>query len=189
MKTREKLTEFEIKFAKFKKNREQVPLELLRTKYAKAYGELVEWLEDYAEWYTREYIGIFALEENPKDPAGNEWLRKKLAEIESEERKPGRLYQKIRDSLIEDLDEEKFQANVRQLRNQFETWAYVPFVQHYNSFSGSPDKGRIYNSYINAYWQPDSHMPSGGFWRNENGDYITSDYPPQFTVYTTKQKG
>ena len=173
------MDEFGVRFLRLKNNRDNIPLEQLTTKYAKAYNALVGWLEKYAEWFTQEYINCFALSENPKDAAGNEWLRKKIEAIKAEERKPGGLYQRIRDSLIEDLDEKEFEMNVWRLWDRLEKEAYDPYLQRYNRWIGEPGNRWIYNSLLGLYWLPDEKMEDGGYWIKQDRSYGRMGYPPR----------
>lgn len=173
------MEEAKVNFAKLKANREKIPLDQLTTKYAKAYNALVDWLEKYAAWFTQEYINCLALKENPEDTAGNEWLHKKLAAIKEEERKPGGLYQRIRDSLIEDLDEEEFRMNVWRLYDRMEKEAWDPYQQRYNRWIGSPGNRWIYNALFDAYWLPNPEYSEGGYWIDVHRQYKRMNYPPK----------
>ena len=173
------MDEFGVRFLRLKNNRDNIPLEQLTTKYAKAYNALVGWLEKYAEWFTQEYINCLALSENPKDAAGNEWLRKKIEAIKAEERKPGGLYQRIRDSLIEDLDQKEFEMNVWRLWDRLEKEAYDPYLQRYNRWIGEPGNRWIYNSLLGLYWLPDEKMEDGGYWIKQDRGYGRMGYPPR----------
>jgi len=173
------MDEFGVRFLRLKNNRDNIPLEQLTTKYAKAYNALVEWLEKYAEWFTQEYINCLALSENPKDTAGNEWLRKKIEAIKAEERKPGGLYQRIRDSLIEDLDQKEFEMNVWRLWDRLEKEAYDPYLQRYNRWIGEPGNRWIYNSLLDLYWLPDEKWEEGGYWIKQDRSYGRMGYPPR----------
>ena len=75
------MDEFGVRFLRLKNNRDNIPLEQLTTKYAKAYNALVGWLEKYAEWFTQEYINCLALSENPKDTAGNAKMQSQTTDI------------------------------------------------------------------------------------------------------------
>lgn len=173
------MKEFEVKFSRLKSNREQIPLGQLTTKYAKAYNALVKWLEDYAEWFTEEYINSLALPEHPKDKAGATWLRKKIEAIKAEERKPGGLYQRIRDSLIDALDEKEFEMNVWRLYDRLEKEAWDPYQQRFNHWIGKPGNRWIYNSVFNAFWLPDEKLEDGGYWIRQDRGFQRMGYPPK----------
>ena len=173
------MEEFKVRFARLQSNREKVPMEQLTTKYAAAYNALVKWLEEYAEWVTAEYLKLCAVPIKPEDKVGNEWLAKKSNAILAEERKPGGLYQRIRDSLIEDLNQEEFEMNVWRLWDRLEKEAYDPYLQRYNRWIGKPGNRWIYNSLFDAYWLPDPEYSEGGYWIDVNRKYKRMNYPPK----------
>ena len=179
MNTAEYMEEFKVRFARLQNNRAKVPKEELLTKYAKAYNALVEWLEKYAEWYAWEYMKLLAIPMKPDDKAGNEWLTKKSTTILDEERKPGGLFQRIRDSLIEDLDQKEFEMNVWRLHDRLEKEAYDPYQQRFNRWIGSPGNRWIYNSLFDAYWLPEEGHSDGGYWIDINRKYKRMGYPPK----------
>lgn len=179
MNTAEYMEEFKVKFARLQNNRAKVPKEELTTKYAKAYNALVEWLEQYAEWFAQEYVKLLAVPMKPEDKAGNEWLVKKTTTILNEERKPGGLFQRIRDSLIEDLDQKEFEMNVWRLHDRLEKEAYDPYQQRFNRWIGKPGNRWIYNSLFDAYWLPEEGRSDGGYWIDINRQYKRMGYPPR----------
>ena len=180
MDTRAYMEEFKVKFARLQSNRAKVPPEELKTKYAKAYTALVGWLEKYAEWYTQEYINTLALPEHPNDETGVAWLRKKIAAIKEEERKTGGLYQRIRDSLIEDLDQKEFEMNVWRLWDRLEKEAYDPYQQRFNRWVGEPGNRWIYNSLFGLFWLPvEDDKDDGGYWIRQDHVCMRTGYPPK----------
>ena len=77
----ERLKKFDADFDRLKKNREKVPLEQLRTRYADAYNALVAEVEAGAAWFADTYIKLLVdhFPRHQKDTAGNEWLDRRLA--------------------------------------------------------------------------------------------------------------
>lgn len=69
-----RLKRFFADFEKLCHNREKVPLQQLRTKYARSYNTLVAEVIDGADWYFRKYIEALAFPTDPLDIAGNDWL-------------------------------------------------------------------------------------------------------------------
>ena len=102
----ERLKKFDADFDRLKKNREKVPLEQLRTRYADAYNALVAEVQAGADWYAGAYISLLVghFPRHPKDAAGNEWLDRKIAAIRAEEEKPGGRVERYRAALLERLD-------------------------------------------------------------------------------------
>ena len=97
----ERLQKFDADFARLKLNREKVPLEQLRTRYAKAYNATVAEVEAGAAWFADTYIKLLVdrFPRHPKDTAGNEWLDRRLAAIRAEEEKPGGRVERYRAAL------------------------------------------------------------------------------------------
>lgn len=173
------MKEFEANFSRLKSNREKIPLEQLTTKYAKAYNKLVADIEAYAEWFAGEYIKALAIRRHPKDGAGNAWLQKKVASILEEERKPGGLYQQLRDALIEDLDQEKFRDRVWRIHDRLMREAYDPYQQRFNKWIGKPGNRWIYNYLFGWFWNPDTERYGHPYWMDRDWNFMSDDYPPK----------
>lgn len=182
MTTDERFKKFDADFGKLKRNRENIPLDRLTTRYTKAYNALLADLEEFAEWFTGEYIKTLAIPQHPKDEAGNAWLQKKVDAILAEERKPGGLYQQLRDALIDDLDREKFEDRVWRIHDRLMREAYDPYQQRFNKWVGQPDKRWIYNSLFDAFWKEDLQSGDGGYWIDMNHNYKMEGYRPQIKV-------
>ena len=158
------MEQFEANFSKLKHNREMVPLEDLQTKYAKAYDSLVEWLEQYVEWFAEFTIKSQAPPEYPTDDAGNAWLRDKITEIKAEEKSPGGIYHKMREALIDNLDRAAFEKEAQRLYERLRAEAYDPYQQRFNVWSGPPDDRWIYNHLFEAWWLFNPNSDEGGNW-------------------------
>lgn len=81
---REMMARFNDTFRKLKTNREQVPLEVLQTKYGKAYQKLTKEMADLADWFAarlRERMPF------PMHPKGH---RRESAAIAADRRRPRR---------------------------------------------------------------------------------------------------
>ena len=72
---REMMARFNDTFRKLKTNREQVPLEVLQTKYSKAYQKLTKEMADLADWFAARLRERMPFPMHPKDIAGNRQLR------------------------------------------------------------------------------------------------------------------
>lgn len=70
----EQFRKFNADFAQLRRNREQVPLEQLQTRFAKAYNALIAEVQIGADWFadacTKRLIDRFP--RHPDDHAGNE---------------------------------------------------------------------------------------------------------------------
>ena len=189
MTTSERFKKFDADFARLKNNREKIPLDQLTTRYAKAYNALVAELEEFAEWFTVEYIKTLAIKRHPKDEAGNDLLQKKIDSILEDERKPGGLYQQLRDALIIDLDREKFEDRVWRIHDRLMREAYDPYQQRFNKLVGKPDNRWIYNSLFDAFWKDSSEVPEGGYWTDKDGKCKGFWYPPRLDPEAQKEEG
>lgn len=179
MTTSERFAKFDEDFARLKNNREKVPLEQLKTRYAKAYNSLVASIEEYAEWFTQEYIDTLAIQTNPKDEAGNAWLKKKVDAILAEERGANGKYQQGLDALIQNLDREGFEHKVWEIHDRLMREAYDPYQQRYNRWIGEPGNRWIYNSLFKAYWKVDPESSDGGYWIDKDWNHKGLGYPPK----------
>ncbi len=188
MTTSERFKKFDADFARFKGNREKVPLDQLKTRYAKAYNALVADIEEYAEWFTGEYIKSLAIQRHPKDEAGNAWLEKKVKAILDEERKPGGLFQQGRDALIDDLDREKFEDRVWRIHDRLMREAYDPYQQRFNKWVGQPDNRWIYNSLFDAFWKEDPQVTEGGYWIDKEWNHKGFGYKPNLAPEQAKEE-
>lgn len=155
---REMMARFNDTFRKLKTNREQVPLEVLQTKYGKAYQKLTKEMADLADWF---------------------------AAVLAEESQPGALMDQYRKALIDDLDYDKFLDLVWQLYHRTEE-AYEPYWQKYNFWHVYPDGHRWIRNHITGFfWQngqpgndSDSFTNEGGYWMDSKGEYQGAAFPP-----------
>ena len=86
----ERLKQFHADFEKLKHNRDQVPLDILTTRYAAGYNAQVAKVQEGADWFFSKYLETLAFPTHPKDEAGNKWLAECLAILEADEKKPGK---------------------------------------------------------------------------------------------------
>lgn len=86
---REMMARFNDTFRKLKTNREQVPLEVLQTKYGKAYQKLTKEMTDLADWFAARLRERMPFPMHPKDIAGNRQLSQQIAAVLAEESQPG----------------------------------------------------------------------------------------------------
>lgn len=176
---REMMARFNDTFRKLKTNREQVPLEVLTTKYATGYKKLVDELTDLADWLARCYFQELAFPTNPADKAGNEWLDRKIESIKVEESQPGGLVEQYRKALIDDLSEEKYQGLVWRIYDRMDREAFDPYQQRYNRWIGPPENRWIYNSLFKAYWLKKPDYDDGGYWIDKEYNFKHMGHPPK----------
>ena len=111
-----------------------MPLEVLQTKYGKAYQKLTKEMADLADWFAARLRERMPFPMHPKDIAGNRQLSQQIAAVLAEESQPGALMDQYRKALIDDLDYDKFLDLVWQLYHRTEE-AYEPYWQ--NTTSGT----------------------------------------------------
>lgn len=175
----QRLARFHSDLEKLKHNREKVPLQQLQTKYARAYNTLVAEIEDGAAWFHRKYLELLAFPTHPNDTAGNEWLAKRIAAIEAEEKKPGGLADQFHAALIDRMDLDEYENLVYRSYERRLREAFDPYWQRHNKWVGPPERRWIYNDIIKKFWWPKTEgYPASGCWINQ--DYTGHDfrYPP-----------
>lgn len=175
----EKYQHFRELHDKLIRNRQQVPLEVLTTKYATGYKKMVDELTELADWWARCYFQELSFPTNPADKAGNEWLERKIESIKVEESQPGGLVEQYRKALIDDLSEEKYQELVWRIYDRMDREAFEPYQQRYNRWIGPPENRWIYNGLFKAYWKPVPDYEDGGYWINQQGEYVRMGHPPK----------
>ena len=183
---REMMARFNDTFRKLKTNREQVPLEVLQTKYGKAYQKLTKEMANLADWFAARLRERMPFPMHPKDIAGNRQLSQQIAAVLAEESQPGALMDQYRKALIDDLDYDKFLDLVWQLYRRTEE-AYEPYWQKYNFWHVYPDGHRWIRNHITGFfWQngqppgndSDSFTNEGGYWMDSKGEYQGAAFPP-----------
>lgn len=155
---REMMARFNDTFRKLKTNREQVPLEVLQTKYGKAYQKLTKEMADLADWFAARLRERMPFPMHPKDIAGNRQLSQQIAAVLAEESQPGALMDQYRKALIDDLD----------------FWHVYPDGHRW-----------IRNHITGFFWQngqpgndSDSFTNEGGYWMDSKGEYQGAAFPP-----------
>lgn len=188
----ERLQKFDADFAKLQHNREKVPLEELRTRYAKAYNALVAEVEAGADWFAATYINtlIGGFPIDAQDAAGNERLRDRVKAIIAEERKPGGRFERYKAALLERLDRREFEQLVWEIFDRVEREAYDPYFQQHCRWTGEPGKRWIYSDVLKMFWcdpdrRPDHWKEKGYF---DDGCWISADWKKQDARYTPKIK-
>ena len=175
---KERLDAFDRAFKKLKANREKVPLEILRTKYAAPYEATVKAVLEGADWFADEYIRVLDFPRHPADKAANEWLQRKIDAIIKQEAKPGGLVEQYRAALIDRLDMDEYHDLVWRRYDRLLREAFDPYWQRHNRWTGKPGNRWIYNDIFKKFWHPPCEKyPSGGW---INSDYTGWDgrFPP-----------
>lgn len=176
MTEKEYLAKFDADFQKLKHNREKVPLEELRTRYAKSYEALLDDVRANADWWIDTYIRTVGFTVAKDDDAGVAALRKRIETILEEERKPGGLFTQAYAALIDQLDETAFQQKAWEIYHALDTDAYDAYFQRFNQYPA--DGSRIYNSLIKAFWDPAPARYDQPCWVDKDGLYRSDEHPP-----------
>lgn len=176
MTEKEYLEKFNADFQKLKHNREKVPLEELRTRYAKSYEALLDDIRANADWWIDTYIQTVGFKVARDDDAAVAALRKRIDNILEEERKPGGLFTQAYAALIDQLDETAFQQKAWEIYHALDTDAYDAYFQRFNQYPA--DGSRIYNSLIKAFWDPAPARYDQPCWVDEDGLYRSDEHPP-----------
>lgn len=177
----DKLQNFHNAFRKLKTNRERVPLVELQGRFGKQYNALVAEVIDGADWFFHRYMKVLAFPIHPKDIAGNEWLAKRIAAIEEEEKRPGGLVEQYRAALIERLDLAEFESLVHQGYERRLNEVFDPYWQRH---CRRLDSGWVYNDIFNKFWLPPCEgYPSGG-WINDDHSGWDGRFPPHLKEET-----
>lgn len=187
MTDKEQLQKFDADFARLQHNRGQVPIERLRTKYAKAYNALIADVQAGADWFSDTYIKMMVDDwpRHPRDTAGNEWLDRRLAAILDEERRPGGRFEQYRAALLDRLDRPAFEQLVWEIYNRLELEAYLPYFYRHCKWIGGPGERWIYNDILKMYWCDPDRRPSG--WKKKgyfkDGCWVSRDWSKQDCSY------
>lgn len=180
MTDREWLDKFNADFQKLQHNREKIPLDQLRTRYARSYNALLEEVIQDADWFAARYRECLAFPRHPEDKAGNEWLDKRLAAILEEENRPGGRVERYRAALTDRLDRDEFEQLVWEIYDRMEREAFDPYWQRHNRWVGEQGNRWIYNDIIKKYWYGPERRGEGktGFWINIDYTGEDSRFPP-----------
>ncbi len=179
---KKRIQKFEADFGKLRRNREQVPLEELQGRYAKAYEKLLQEVRADADWFADAWLAplMQRFPRSPKDTKGNIWLDSKINAILQEESRPGGLADQYKAALIDRLDWDEYLTLVWKRYDRLYREAFSPYWKRHCHWTGSPGKRRIYNDIWDAYWVPAEGGPDGGYWIGDNsGGRERWYYPPQ----------
>jgi hypothetical protein len=168
----EHFNRMEADFGKLCQNRAKVPLDILQSRYAKAYNHLVEDLKQHI----RDYIDDMAALKYPRsDSAGsqkaNEWLEKQFERIKQEEQQPGKAYEVMEAGLIGDLDVNAFMAATFLVFDRMDK-PYQKYWDAHCQWTGPPGRRWIYNGILKKFWLPEwpGVYPNGCWIKNDYSD-------------------
>jgi len=179
---KEHIQKFEADFGKLRRNREKIPLQALQSRYAKAYGRLVQEVRSDADWFADADLSLLIqhFPRHPKDAAGNEELDLRIKAILHDESRPGGLADQYKAALIDRLDWDEYLTLVWKIYDRLYREAFSPYWKRHCHWAGAPGKRRIYNDIWQAYWVSEEGGMDGGYWIGENRtDPERWYYPPQ----------
>lgn len=175
---REWLDKLDADFTRLQHNREKVPLDQLRTRYAKAYNALVVELGQDADWFAARYRECLAFPMHPEEKAGNDWLEKRIAAILEDEKKPGGRVERYRAALIDHMDRAEFEQLVFEIYDRLEREAFAPYWNRHCCWVGEAGKRWIYNDIFKKFWLPSCEQYPGGGWINNDYSGWDGRFPP-----------
>ena len=142
-------------FEKYKKNREKVPLEILKTKYKKPYEALEAKLAKELQWYVNEiaFLGIYDIGKDLKDDGLKKWGQE-IARIYKEEEDAG-LPKILGTAVFKHMDLREFENYVcYTLTHRIRYEVYAPYwLEHCKT-----DGGITTNDLIGMTWDPEAHV-------------------------------
>ena len=178
----ELIAKFEDDFGKLVRNREQVPMDKLRTTYKKSYDALVTVITEFADWFADRYLQtmIDSWPRHERDVAGNEWMERRINVILDQENQPGGLREQWRAALIDRLDKEEYQRLVWQRYELLEKKVFDPYWQRHNRWRGEPGNRWIFNDIIQRFWLPpgENEKYPDGAWINSKFEVYATSWPP-----------
>ncbi len=172
----ELITKFEEAFKRLKRNRENVPIEQLRTRYAGPYKALLAKVTEGADWFADRYIQELAFPRHPEDAEGNAWLDERIADILQDEKRPGGRVARYRAALTDRLDGYEYYQIVWEIYDRLCREAFAPYWQKH---CRRLENGVIYSDIFNKIWWPKSEgAPGNGCWINKDRTGHDCRYPP-----------
>lgn len=175
--TEERCAQIEEAYAKLVRNRAQVPLKVLKTKFAKSYNKLLFELKEHIDFFIDDTIDNLC-ERDVFSEEWNSWLDDRCAEAKAAERGIGGAYNCAYHALLINLDINGFFDALDPLFERIEA-AYSLYWNAHCFWSGPPENRRIWNSIRNQYWYPTWHWhPVPGYWLDEDGNNPYGFRPP-----------
>ena len=187
MTQKEEYERFQQNMDRLKRNRDQIPLADLQTRYASAYNSLINEIEEYALRHADDLIAEISPPEHPKTVDANRDLHQRVKAVKDRERGQNGIYRKMKEALINDLDELKYYDHVWELYRVLYDTCFEPYV---NSFSrkvtGRDGKEFWWNALLHACWKENPELNGviccgryGGAWIGEGGQVKSFEYPPE----------
>ena len=166
------LTDCERAIEKLKKNREHVPLEVLKTRYASAYQELLDNIRDMVGELMKRIL-VQSLPFCGDDPNGKKQFLKEIQRIFEEEEVKD-IFRKISHAVFQEYDlygalEIAEQVWVRICREAYGPYWLSHCYEH---------KGLIHNSIIHMVWDREHEI-----WVDRDHGRVTVMLPPSMELF------
>ena len=146
-------------FERYKKNRQNVPLETLKTKYRKPYEALKLKLKEELQWYVRQlsFLGIYEVLKKDKDDLIPIW-REQIEKIYQEEEAKG-LPKLLERAIYRHMDMREFETLVCEtLTNRIHYEVYAPYWLK----NCRTENGKITNDLLDGMvWDPEHNLWEG----------------------------
>lgn len=162
-----------------KRNVENVPEELLRTKYQRAYKALTDKIRKTGQMMVNVIFEEFMPLPIREDAADTSEYKKTLAAIEEREGQQGGVISQMQDALLKQQDIENFYDLTVKYWQVIYYEAWEPYFLRHCRWVGKPDERRIYCDLFRASWQPYPKYKKLGHWILQNGERapVPSYYP------------
>lgn len=168
------LSELEENLEKLRKNKENVPVELLRTRYAKSYARLCGKIRTEMQAVLREFV-VLGVPFAANDSEGvREYLRKCQQIIDEEDRAGG--FEGMNRVLFTEYSVEKAIQEILPVYTRIREEAYGPYWRKHCSIRIHPETGtkEIYNDLIGMFWDPGRKL-----WIRPSDGAFSIMYPPE----------
>lgn len=146
-------------FEMYKKNRQNVPLETLKTKYQKPYEALKLKLKEELQWYVKQlsFLGIYEVLKKDKDDLIPVW-REQITKIYQEEEAKG-LPKLLGRAVYRHMDMREFETLVCEtLTNRIRYEVYAPYWLK----NCRAENGKITNDLLDGMvWNPEHNLWEG----------------------------
>lgn len=167
------LSELEKNLEKLRKNKENVPVELLRTKYAKSYAKLCEKIRTEMQAVLHVFV-IGGVPFAKNDREGVRAYLRKCQEIIDEENRAGN-FEGMNRVLFTEYSWEKAIQEILPVYSRIREEAYGPYWRKHCLRRLDPEANApgIYNDLIGMWWDPER-----GLWVRHSDGAFSIMFPP-----------
>ena len=159
--------------AKLQRNREQVPMEDLQTKYATGYRALVAKIWKLGEWWADCCVQAAPFPFTPGSDHEKEFTKRAGAVLWKEKAQPGGLYEQMKATLIDDMDLVKFMDLALDVYEKVYYEAFQPYWDSNCRWVGPPENRWIKSDVTGHFWNPQKKC-----WYTKEGKKLDCCFPP-----------